>query len=81
MEVYVQGASRMELGNAFFTLKNLLWEGVADEFTSTWKNLPKHWISSEFLWMEGYVQGALRKELHSVSFVERFKTATLGKHH
>ena len=29
--------------------------------------------------MEGYVQGALRKELHVDPFVERFKTATLGK--
>ena len=29
--------------------------------------------------MEGYVQGALRKELHIVSSVERFKTTTLGK--
>ena len=29
--------------------------------------------------MEGYVQGALRKELHIAPFVERFKTTTLGK--
>ena len=29
--------------------------------------------------MEGYVQGALRKELHIDPLVERFKTATLGK--
>ena len=29
--------------------------------------------------MEGYVQGALRKELHIAPFAERFKTATLGK--
>ena len=29
--------------------------------------------------MEGYVQGALRKELHIAPFEERFKTATLGR--
>ena len=29
--------------------------------------------------MEGYVQGALRKELHISPFVEPFKTTTLGK--
>ena len=29
--------------------------------------------------MEGYVQGALRKELHIAPFVERFKITTLGK--
>ena len=28
-------------------------------FASTWNSLFKHWISSEFLLMEGYVQGAL----------------------
>ena len=31
--------------------------------------------------MEGYVQGALRKELHIAPFVERFKTTTLGMFH
>ena len=40
---------------------------------SIWNNLFKHWISSEFLLMEGYVQGALGKELHMVPLVERFK--------
>ena len=47
-------------------------------FASTWNNLPKHWISSEFLRMEEYVQGALRKGLGNAPFAERFKTATLG---
>ena len=28
-------------------------------FASTWNNLFKHWISSEFLLIEGYVQGAV----------------------
>ena len=31
--------------------------------------------------MEGYVQGALRKELHIAPFVERIKTIILGKSH
>ena len=50
-------------------------------FVSTSNNLLKHCISNEFLLMEGYVQGALRKELHIAPFVERFKTTTLGKYH
>ena len=29
--------------------------------------------------MKGYVQAALLKELHIASFVERFKTTTLGR--
>ena len=29
--------------------------------------------------MEGYVQCALRQERHIAPFVERYKTATLGK--
>ena len=48
-------------------------------FASTWNNLLKYWISFGFLLMEGFVQGALRKELHIASFVECFKTATLGR--
>ena len=48
-------------------------------FASTWNNLRKHWISAKFLLMEGYVQGALRKELRIAPFVERFKIATLGR--
>ena len=31
--------------------------------------------------MEGYVQGALRKELNIAPFVERFKTTALGMFH
>ena len=46
---------------------------------STWNKLLKHGISAEFLLVEGYVQGALRKELRIAPFVERFKIATLGK--
>ena len=48
-------------------------------FASTWNNLLKHWISAEFLLMEGYVQGALRKKPRIAPFVERFKTASLGR--
>ena len=42
-------------------------------FASIWTNLFKHWIFSEFLLIEDYVQGAAGKELHMVPFVERFK--------
>ena len=48
-------------------------------FASTWNHLQKHCISAEFLPVEGYLQGALRKELHIAPFVEHFKTASLGK--
>ena len=41
-------------------------------FARTWNNLPKHWISSEFLGMEDYVQGALRKGLANAPFAECF---------
>ena len=48
-------------------------------FASTWNKLLKYCISAKFLLMEGYVQGALRGKLHIAPFVERLKTATLGK--
>ena len=48
-------------------------------FASTWNKLLKHCISVEFLLVKCYVQGALRKELPLAPFVERFKTATLGR--
>ena len=41
------------------------------------EQLHKHCISNEFWLMEGYVQGALQKELHSAPFVERFKIVLL----
>ena len=46
-------------------------------FASFWTNLFKHWIFSEFLLIEDYVQGAAGKELHMVPFVERFKKLLL----
>ena len=48
-------------------------------FSSAWNNLLEHCISAYFLLMEDDAQGALRKELRIDPFVERFKTATLGK--
>ena len=48
-------------------------------FSSTRIKIFKHCISVEFLLVEGYVQGALRKELCIAPFVERFKTAILGR--
>ena len=48
-------------------------------FPITWNKLLKHCISAEFWLMEGYVQGALRKELHIAPFAEHFKTASLGE--
>ena len=50
-------------------------------FARTWNNLLKCCISVNFLLMEGYAQGNLRKELRIAHFVERFKISTLGKHH
>ena len=50
-------------------------------FTNAWNKLLKDCISVEFLLLEGYVQGALRKELRIDPFVERFKTATLEKYY
>ena len=38
------------------------------DFTSTLKKLLKHCISAEFLLVEGYLQGALRKELRIAPF-------------
>ena len=49
--------------------------------STTSNNLLKHCISNEFLLMEDFVQGPLRKELHIASLVERFKTTTLGMFH
>ena len=48
-------------------------------FVSTWNNLRKYCISVNFLLIEGYVQGALRKELCIAPSVECFKTPTLGR--
>ena len=48
-------------------------------FISTYSKLLKHFIYARFLLIEGYEQGALRKELIVAPFVERFKAGTLRK--
>ena len=60
-------------------LKQLVWEGLPDEFASTWNNLLKYCLSVNFLLIEVYAQSALRKELHISPFVEHFKIASLGR--
>ena len=78
MEGYVQGALQKELRNAPFVelfKNNYFWKNFLINFASTWNNLHKHCISNEFLLVEGYVQGAIRTELHIAPFVERFKTS------
>ena len=49
-------------------------------FASTLKNLLKDYISVDFLLIEGYGQGALRKEQCIAPLVEFFKIATLGRY-
>ena len=82
VEGYLQGALRKELHN--FPFVKLL--KTASLGRSSWWILPvleinwlRHWISSGFLLVESYLQGALIKELHIAPFVGRFKTATLGR--
>ena len=77
MEGYVQGALRNELRIARFVehFKTTTLESLTHKFCQNLNNLLKHCISNEFLLMEGYVQDALRKELH----IARFKTTTLRK--
>ena len=49
-------------------------------FANTWNNLLKYWISSEFLQVEDYVQGTLRKLLYShCSFQRALKNNYFGK--
>ena len=48
-------------------------------FVSTWNKLFRHCISVEFLLVEGYVQGAVRKEMFIASFTVSFKNATLAR--
>ena len=47
-------------------------------FAGTWNKLFRHCISVEFLLVEGYVQGAVRKEMFIASFIVSFKNATLA---
>ena len=46
-------------------------------FANTGKNLLKYWICAEFLLMESYAQGALRKAVLISTCMKRFKAITL----
>ena len=48
-------------------------------FANSWNNSFKHCTSAEHLLKQGYVQGALRKELFIAPFIEHFIITTLGK--
>ena len=48
-------------------------------FASTWIKILNHCTSVKFSLLEGYVEGALQKEMYVAPFVERFRTATLGR--
>ena len=82
VEGYLQGALQKELRIAPFVERfKTAFLGM-----SYWWILPalgmnwlKHWISVEFLLIENYLQGALRKELRIAPFVERFKKTALGR--
>ena len=50
-------------------------------FATTWIKILNHCTSVKFSLLEGYVQGALQKEMYVAPFVERFRTATLGRSH
>ena len=75
MEVYVHGIVQRScsLLPVWSTLKQLLWESLPDKFY--------HRIFADCLLILSYVQGALWKELLTASFIEKFKTTTLGKSH
>ena len=49
------------------------------DFATTWRNLLKHCISTDFLLIVVLVKSALRKELFIAPFIERINTATFGK--
>ena len=62
---YVQGVLGKVLLVALFVKR--LGKSLIN-FVSTWDNVLKVRISTELLPMEGYIQGALRKELHIAPF-------------
>ena len=55
----------------------LLLEILTDNIYQYLGQLPKHYISAEFL----LIEGALRKPLLVAPLAESFKTITLGKLH
>ena len=81
IESYEQGAPRKELHITPFGehFSSFFGKVLMMAFTRTCNNLLKHCFSLEIFLMEGYLEGALRKELRNDPFVEHFKTATLGK--
>ena len=75
MEVYVHVIVQRSclLLPLWSTSKQLLWESLPDKFY--------HCIFADSLLILSYVQGALWKELLTASFIEQFKSTTLGKSH
>ena len=71
-------------GAAHSFFRKTLWSSYLGQvllmnFASTWNKLFKPCFSVEFLLVDGYAQGALRKELFNAAFMEHFKTATLER--
>ena len=81
IESLAQGALRKELLIAPFVerLKTVILGKSYERFWQYWNNLLKFCISAKCLLIESLPQGALRKELPIAPFVERLKTAILGK--
>ena len=60
------------LDNRYFVFLEVLYE-----WSCSTKGAAQQWISAELFLIEGYVQGALRKELLIAPVVEHFNTGTL----
>ena len=59
--------------------KNYFGKVLLINLAIIWKNLLEHCISVEYLLMNGYLQGALRREVLVAPFLEHFNITTLGK--
>ena len=57
-------------------LKQLLWKSLTYKFVSKRNDLFKQYITAEFLLIESYVQGVLRKVLFFARFVDGSNTLT-----
>ena len=81
MEGYVHGALRKELCIASFTerFKKLLWEGFTDAFCQYLEPLITTLHFCSIFVVGRLLQCDLRKKLRIAPFVERFKTASLGR--
>ena len=62
------------LDNRYFVFLEVLYE-----WSCSTKGAAQQWISAELFLIEGYVQGALRKDLIIAPFEEHIKAATLTK--